>query len=306
MTEHYQGDSAQITTFEFEQQAVRTVYEDGKVWFVGKDVAEALGYSDTVNALKQHCRGVVKHHPIVDSLGRIQEARIISEPDMFRLMVNSHLPAAERFERWVFEDVLPTLRKTGSYIMPGKKPRPDYAGQRHSWRLMDKLKVETHPVVRKTLWEQLNVVLLAQGIETPPMSAIGKNDPGEPPIVGRFWDLVAVLGAAGYPMNHSRDPELIAINPNLLLDAAHACGINAMSRKDLLRAMRASRRPRFLSPGTVVNSGLTEKSVRCWLFKNEERAPQAWGESSSGTSESDDQGAVFQGAADHHTGGSHD
>jgi prophage antirepressor-like protein len=108
-----------IIPFQFDDHAVRTVVADsGEVWFVGKDVAVVLGYADTVNALKQHCRGVVKRHPIVDSLGRQQETRIISEPDLFRLVVSSKLPTAERFERWVFEDVLPSIRKTGGYAMP--------------------------------------------------------------------------------------------------------------------------------------------------------------------------------------------
>lgn len=108
-----------IIPFKFDDHAVRTVVADsGEVWFVGKDVAVVLGYADTVNALKQHCRGVVKRHPIVDSLGRQQATRIISEPDLFRLVVNSKLPTAKRFERWVFEDVLPSIRKTGGYAMP--------------------------------------------------------------------------------------------------------------------------------------------------------------------------------------------
>jgi len=108
-----------IIPFQFDDHAIRTVVADsGEVWFVGKDVAVVLGYADTVKALKQHCRGVVKRHPIVDSLGRRQETRIISEPDLFRLVVNSKLPTAERFERWVFEEVLPSIRKTGGYAMP--------------------------------------------------------------------------------------------------------------------------------------------------------------------------------------------
>lgn len=107
-----------ITPFTFEGSALRAVEIDGEPYFVGKDVAETLGYVDTTNAMKQHCRGVVKHHPIADSLGRMQETRVLSEPDMLRLIVNSTLPAAERFERWVFEDVLPSIRKTGSYTAP--------------------------------------------------------------------------------------------------------------------------------------------------------------------------------------------
>ncbi len=105
-----------IIPFQFDGAAIRTcTAEDGTPLFCGKDVAAALGYSDTVNALKQHCRGVVIHHPIVDALGRSQQARFIAEPDLYRLVAKSTLPAAERFERWVFEDVLPAIRRTGAY-----------------------------------------------------------------------------------------------------------------------------------------------------------------------------------------------
>ncbi|MDS9990942.1 MAG: Bro-N domain-containing protein [Xylella fastidiosa subsp. multiplex] len=104
-----------ITPFHFESQAVRTVVDDhGEVWFVGKDVADVLGYTNHNKAMGDHCRGVAKRYPLPDSLGRLQYFRIISEPDMFRLIAGSKLPAAKRFERWVFEGVLPTIRKTGN------------------------------------------------------------------------------------------------------------------------------------------------------------------------------------------------
>ena len=77
-------------------------------WFVGKDVVEALGYKDTVNALKQHCRGMVKHH-LTDSLGRNQEASFITEEDLYRLIMKSKLPSAETFESWVTSEVLPSI-----------------------------------------------------------------------------------------------------------------------------------------------------------------------------------------------------
>lgn len=106
-----------LSVFAFDSQAVRVVMVDGEPWFVGKDVAEVLGYTDTVNAIKQHCKGVVKRHPL-STPGGTQELRVISEPDMLRLIVGSKLPAAERFERWVFEEVLPSIRKTGAYVDP--------------------------------------------------------------------------------------------------------------------------------------------------------------------------------------------
>lgn len=96
---------------------IRTIEIDGKPYFVGADVAKTLGYKDTVNALKQHCRGVVKHH-LIDSLGRNQEASFITEGDLYRLIMKSKLPSAEKFEAWVMDEVLPTIRKTGSYQKP--------------------------------------------------------------------------------------------------------------------------------------------------------------------------------------------
>lgn len=90
--------------------------DDGSVTFCGRDAATALGYQRPKDAIRQHCQmGAVKHRPIVDALGRTQNARFISEGDLYRLIVNSKLPAARRFEKWVFDEVLPTIRRTGSY-----------------------------------------------------------------------------------------------------------------------------------------------------------------------------------------------
>ena len=107
---------SEVIPFAFGGKTVRAVTgKSGEPCFVGKDVCDALGYADHINAMKQHCRGVVKRHPIIDSLGRIQEARVLSEPDVMRLIVSSNLPAAQAFERLVFEEILPTIRKTGRY-----------------------------------------------------------------------------------------------------------------------------------------------------------------------------------------------
>lgn len=96
---------------------VRTIVKDGEPWFVGKDVALALGYSDTNNAIKTHCKkdGVVIHH-LIDSMGRKQGAKFISECNLYRLISHSRLPYAEKFESWIFDDVLPTIRRTGGYV----------------------------------------------------------------------------------------------------------------------------------------------------------------------------------------------
>lgn len=97
---------------------VRTIEtNDGKVMFCGKDIASALGYKDTVNAIKSHCKkdGVAIHH-LTDNMGRQQEVKFINEGNVYRLITHSKLPNAERFEKWVFEEVLPSIRKHGAYM----------------------------------------------------------------------------------------------------------------------------------------------------------------------------------------------
>lgn len=92
---------------------VRVIYEDGKYLFCAKDIANALGYKDTTNAIKQHCRWVVKRHlPHPQSPGKTIEMVFIPEGDVYRLITHSALPSAERFEKWLFDEVLPSLRKS--------------------------------------------------------------------------------------------------------------------------------------------------------------------------------------------------
>lgn len=109
--------STAVVPFQFRNNAIRTVTLDGEHWFVAKDVAEALGYKDTTKAIKLHCKGGAKCHPL-PTAGGTQQARIIREPDLYRLIVGSTLPAAQEFEAWIFEEVLPALRKTGQYHLP--------------------------------------------------------------------------------------------------------------------------------------------------------------------------------------------
>lgn len=86
---------------------------DGKEYFPATQCAEILGYAKPRNAISRHCKGALKQGVLTE--GGIQQVNYIPEGDLYRLIVNSKLPAAERFERWVFEEVLPALRKYGSY-----------------------------------------------------------------------------------------------------------------------------------------------------------------------------------------------
>ncbi len=97
---------------------IRVIEEKGKEYFCGKDVASALRYVNTKEAIKRHCRidGVVKRD-LIDNMGRNQKTSFIDEGNLYRLITHSKLPSAENFERWVFDEVLPTIRKTGSYAI---------------------------------------------------------------------------------------------------------------------------------------------------------------------------------------------
>lgn len=95
---------------------IRTVEVNGKPHFIAIDVARALGYRNTRDAILKHCRWVVKcdvPHP--QSKSASIEVNVIPEGDIYRLVANSELPAAEEFESWIFDEVIPTIRKHGIY-----------------------------------------------------------------------------------------------------------------------------------------------------------------------------------------------
>lgn len=109
----------ELTTFtnpEFGQ--VRTIDVDGSPWLVAKDVAAALGYKNSRDAIARHVdeedKGVVKH----DTPSGEQEMVVINESGLYSLVLSSKLPKAREFKRWVTSEVLPSIRKTGSYTMP--------------------------------------------------------------------------------------------------------------------------------------------------------------------------------------------
>ena len=119
-------DTADIIPFTSEQfGTVRTIEEDGRVIFCGKDVAAALGYAKPNNALNAHCKGDTLIRGITDNLGREQQARFITEGDLYRLIASSKLPSAQQFESWVFDDVIPSIRKRGGYMAAREDETPE-------------------------------------------------------------------------------------------------------------------------------------------------------------------------------------
>jgi len=105
----------ELISFDFKGNEVRVIGENDEPWFVAKDVATVLGYTNTVKAINDHCKGVTKRY--VPTAGGLQEMSLIPESDLYRLTLKSNLPGAVEFQEWVVEIVLPAIRKTGGYIM---------------------------------------------------------------------------------------------------------------------------------------------------------------------------------------------
>lgn len=114
----------EVTVFQNEQFGqVRTIVEGNEVLFCGSDVATALGYSNPNKAIKDHCRAITKRSTPIS--GKMQDINFILQNDVYRLIVRSKLPEAQKFESWVFDEVLPSISKTGEYKMPAKKKSDD-------------------------------------------------------------------------------------------------------------------------------------------------------------------------------------
>lgn len=122
----------QLSVFKFQSEEeqklneIRTIEIEGEIWFVASDVAKTLGYKRPSDAVRQHCKekGTVKHR--IPTEGGEQEVLLINEPNVYRLIIKSQLPAAEQFESWLFEEVVPSIRKKGFYGKIDRTQLPNF------------------------------------------------------------------------------------------------------------------------------------------------------------------------------------
>lgn len=108
----------ELQTFNFEELPVRTLEVDGEPYFVGKDVADILGYANGRDALSKHVDAEDKLTSQIATAGQNRNVTIINESGLYSLIFSSKLENAKRFKRWVTSEVLPTLRRTGAYQVP--------------------------------------------------------------------------------------------------------------------------------------------------------------------------------------------
>lgn len=110
----------ELQNFNFNGNQLRTVLIDNEPFFVGKDAAAAIGYSNTRKAIRDHVKGKYLREERIVTPSGVQTVTVISEPGLYQLAGESKLPSAEPFQDWVYEEVLPTIRKHGAYMTDAK------------------------------------------------------------------------------------------------------------------------------------------------------------------------------------------
>lgn len=128
---HNRNVPMQIFKYESEEDhmfnEVRTIEVDGKIFFCATDVAKTLGYGNPNDAIIRHCKsdGIVIHE-VIDSLGRKQNIKFLVEGNVYRLIVKSQLESAEKFEKWLFDEVIPSIRTKGYYGKIDRAALPNF------------------------------------------------------------------------------------------------------------------------------------------------------------------------------------
>ena len=203
-----------ITTFNNEEFGnVRTLTIEGEPWFVGKDIAECLGYTNTKKAIRDHIDNEDKimgeqnvTPSITDNLGRKQYPTFINESGIYSLILGSKLESAKKFKRWVTSEVLPSLRKTGTYTVVAAQPsatssivvRPtsdiELPKATNTWYLKNRKRLrelcDLMDIERRTLYH-LILTEIGKTIDIEQSKSIYTRDHGFPPefimdVVGYF------------------------------------------------------------------------------------------------------------------------
>ena len=188
----------EMKIFNFEDNEVRTQTINGEPWFVGKDVADILGYSNPAKAIRDHVDDEDKGQNDTFTPGGMQIMTIVNESGLYSLVFKSQLPSAKRFKRWVTSEVLPTIRKTGSYQIP--------ADPMDALRLMFQATEHTQEKVNQV---DARVMHLEENV---------KLDPGEYTYIGKSISrkVYQIGKERAYSMNREQKEELFkAINKEI-------------------------------------------------------------------------------------------
>lgn len=189
-----------LLAYQFDEEPVRVVMIAGTPWFVANDVARVLGYSHAPHMVRNLEEDELGVH-IVDTSGGNREMNIISESGLYAVIMRSRRPDARRFRKWVTGEVLPSIRRTGRYELPGAEPPPPLANDHDPSRLVASVSVVREarrlfgPAGARNIWMQL-------GLPQPIADASGSfdGDPWAEPVkeflLGQVETTVAAIGEA--------------------------------------------------------------------------------------------------------------
>lgn len=255
--------------FEFEALPVRVLNsDDSEPWFCATDVCAVLGYRNAPDAVAKHCReaGIAKRD--ISSGGQRRELAFINEGNLYRLIIKSRKEEAKRFESWVCDEVLPALRKNGSY-QTGNRSTAASRISNHRLRLSlakELYRARDHDL-RLLIHQQLVDVSNALGLPVPELDSLGRSAPKMPDVVQRFWQALAFLDAKGVDYNHAHASTLLAVNLRELADLLIEHGHPLRFDNTLKQGLWQSEAPRCLQKNHPRNSRITGKTVRCWVFE---------------------------------------
>ncbi|WP_084516372.1 BRO-N domain-containing protein [Desulfovibrio cuneatus] len=276
-----------LTPFAFEEALVRATLDDaGNPWFIAKDVCNVLGLGNSRQALAtlldEEEKGVISS----DTLGGAQEMATISESGLYALVFRSRKPAARAFRKWVTAVVLPSLRRTGVFAMPGAEHTENPANGPQPLPLPPQAQLEGMPkYARQQCIDALCRMGVAHKEHAPTMAAtvlaLAATAPPEPepePVpepaaLQRFWQVWEAMEAKGMPVNHTATPGLVALHlPTVLpLAAQHAPSVppgTPLTLFGLRRQFGLGLRYPLLARNRGVNSHHTTKLVKCWIFRH--------------------------------------
>lgn len=255
------------SVFEFETLPVRVdTDEKGETWFVASDVCRVLDIQKPENAyvrLDDDERGT----RTMGTPGGPQQVVMINEAGLYSLMLTSRKPEAKRFKRWVTHDVLPSLRKTGSYSLGGKLTvNQQISMSKHRLGLVKELMRTRNRTVRDLLGVEITKLSTAMGLPVPDLETIGSVEPPQADVVADFWAALLQLDSKGIVYNHSKDSQLLALNMPHLVELFAAHGIQTIIGTDVTSALKRCTEPQFLGQ-KAVDSIIRKTTTKCWVFK---------------------------------------
>jgi len=264
-----------LIPFEFENHSLRVVVDkSGEPWFVANDACAILEIQDVWQAL-QRLDEDEKGSVLIRTPGGEQKMNAVNESGLYSLIFDSRKPEAKRMRKWVTSDVLPSIRKTGSYSLSavGTKAQPQLPATHNFWdfwKQLDSLTKEYGaarcPAHKHAIFLQMEMLRDMHGYpvdETMRRLHAQALNPPEHPLMAEFWEAYDLIGAD--KLNHSPDFDMIAISPADFFRMASDAGFD-FNKAQVEHCLPRSLRYKYLGKKMTDSRIEPERMPVCWLF----------------------------------------